>query len=230
MKNQLKAALLTVAVAAAAFSSQAATYNGDLIIGFTVQSGNDLMYDLGSVSSLVNGETWNLNSLLGASLNTSTVKWGVIGTDYNNGKGYSTKVGVNTALTANKLVGADTAITGMVGLFGGSGIAGPSIAAGQSLSGSSTLANNWNPQTTGSAVTAWKTKWENPNTTGYSTVSFFQATDAGVTTQLGSFSFANDGIVTYNAVAVPEPATYGALAGAGLLIVSLRNQFRRKQA
>jgi hypothetical protein len=33
-----------------------------------------------------------------------------------------------------------------------------------------------------------------------------------------------------NPVAVPEPATYGILASASLLVVSLRSQFRRKQA
>jgi len=32
------------------------------------------------------------------------------------------------------------------------------------------------------------------------------------------------------AAAVPEPAAYGALAGAGVLLVSLGSQFRRKQA
>jgi hypothetical protein len=49
----------------------------------------------------------------------------------------------------------------------------------------------------------------------------------------GYFAFnANTDSLTFTgaAVSVPEPTTYGLLAGAGLLVVSLRNQFRRKQA
>lgn len=38
------------------------------------------------------------------------------------------------------------------------------------------------------------------------------------------------GIATLSSAAVPEPGTYGALAGAGLFLVSLRNKFGRKQA
>ena len=40
----------------------------------------------------------------------------------------------------------------------------------------------------------------------------------------------NDGTITFNGVnaSVPEPATYGVLAGAGLLLLSLRRQFLSK--
>jgi len=36
--------------------------------------------------------------------------------------------------------------------------------------------------------------------------------------------------ITFDQAAVPEPTTYGALAGAGLLVLSLRRQFGRKTA
>src|SRR6266481_338922 len=77
MKKQVRAVLLAAALAAAA-STQAATYNGDLLIGFTSQSGNDFIYDLGQASSLFSGETFNLSGPL-AGFSLSTVHWGVIG-------------------------------------------------------------------------------------------------------------------------------------------------------
>jgi hypothetical protein len=53
-------------------------------------------------------------------------------------------------------------------------------------------------------------------------------------TMLGYFSFMGDGEITYtedNLVsAVPEPSTYGMLAGFGLLAVALRRQFRLVKA
>lgn len=50
----------------------------------------------------------------------------------------------------------------------------------------------------------------------------------------GSFTFdlsgANPSLIFDAATPVPEPSTYGLLGGAGLLALSLRNQFRRKNA
>ena len=76
MKNQTKATLIAIAIAGATAASHAAAYNNDLIIGFSSTSGNDLLYDLGSFSSLSQGETWNLSALL-SGYNLSTVNWGV---------------------------------------------------------------------------------------------------------------------------------------------------------
>ena len=58
---------------------------GDLIIGFTTGFGNDEMYDLGKESSLTNGKTWNLASLLTSYGNYSGIYWGVIGNGADSG-------------------------------------------------------------------------------------------------------------------------------------------------
>src|ERR1700733_8129982 len=45
-------------------SGGGATYNSDLILGFTATTGNDIEFDLGPASSLVSGDSWNLSSIL----------------------------------------------------------------------------------------------------------------------------------------------------------------------
>jgi PEP-CTERM motif len=225
MKNQFKSALIAIAIAGAATVSQAATYNGDLIIGFTLQSGNDMEYDLGSAASLVDGEAWNLSSLLGT-LNSSTVKWGVIG---------DTTTGTPKNVWATKAVGSPNPLNGnaawspinspTVGIYS----LFPAAGAGQSVAPSSTLANSWNQQTIAGAGSTYKNNYMNPNTAGYTSVNFYKTvTDNSVAQLLGTFSFADTGIVTFSAVAVPEPASYGALAGLGLLALSVRRHVLRK--
>jgi hypothetical protein len=84
------------------------------------------------------------------------------------------------------------------------------------------------PAAAGGATTAYSALWEQtPGTTGRSGV-------ASVDTYLGYFTFngGNDELdfTSVNPSAVPEPTTYGLLAGAGLLAVALRRQFRSQNA
>ncbi len=75
MNRILKTLVVTAALAAAA-SAQAQQYaDGDLLVGFA-GSGNDFIYDLGSVTSLSPGETWTV----GASAGT---QFGVVGALFN---------------------------------------------------------------------------------------------------------------------------------------------------
>ena len=54
-------------------------------------------------------------------------------------------------------------------------------------------------------------------------------TAAGHGAQALGFSFSSDGILMYgNTASVPEPTTYGMLAGAGMLLMAIRRQFSRK--
>ena len=174
MKNTIKATLIALAVAGAASGAQAATYNSDLIIGFSVGSGNDFEYDLGAATALTDGETWSLATLLNAansSLNSSTVNWGVIGdTAAAPHNIYVTKpsVGAPSSLANNAAWSAiDTPTKAIYSLFGTAG-------AGQNIAPSSTLANSWNQQTIVGGTGKYKTAYINPNTTGYSTVDFWK--------------------------------------------------------
>ena len=63
----------------------------------------------------------------------------------------------------------------------------------------------------------------------------FQYSGLGVNTPSvfeGDFTFNSDGTLDFSvpAVAAPEPGAYGALAGGGLLLLSLGRQFRKQQA
>ena len=75
---RMKILALTVTIAGMFTAAKAATYNSDLLIGFTAQIGNDREYDMGPGATLTNGQSWNLSSIL-TNLDLSTVKWGVIG-------------------------------------------------------------------------------------------------------------------------------------------------------
>jgi hypothetical protein len=98
MKKTYKA-VLCVIFGLAGVAAVRADSGGDLLVGFTQSgqnsTGNDLYYDLGAASSLTNGQTWNLNSLLAAQgFTLNQLQWGVVG-DYVNG-GTAT---IKTALT-----------------------------------------------------------------------------------------------------------------------------------
>ena len=87
---------------AQAYSPLAGTYvAGDAIVGFTTGNGNELIANLGLISSLTNGEQWNLNTLLGTGSGNAgfpgltNLTWGVIG--ITGGKYYSTDLNNPTA-------------------------------------------------------------------------------------------------------------------------------------
>jgi hypothetical protein len=238
MKNTIKATLIALAIAGVA-SSARATYSGDLLVGFTLQNGNDLVYDLGLAANLTDGETWSLNSLLAGAnspaftLNSSSVQWGVIGSQNQSGTrvSWATHAGSpppNVPNTTTWTSAIDANTTSMAGSIGVTTTSSP----GANAAEASTLANSWNQQTIASANSgSYHKAYTNPNTTGYSTVDFYKnIANNTAAVQLGSFSFDNTGTLTFDAVSVPEPSMYGMFAAAGVLLVGLRNQFRRKQA
>ena len=198
MLNQTKLAILAATLAAGVGASQAATYNGDLLIGFSTGVGNDVIYDLGAESSLTDGQSWNLSSLL-TGYNLNNVNWGVIG-DKNIG-------GVRYVWTSRDPTGAlpdpipnasfwgnlDTCSKAIYSNFGSAG-------AGQSLTISATDDNSWNEQTINGALpTQYVNVYANPDLLGIATNNFYGMVATNQPPQLvGHFSLASNGMLTFH--------------------------------
>src|ERR1051325_5861699 len=211
MKKQVRTVLMAAAVLAAAASTRAGTYTGDLLIGFTSQSGNDFIYDLGQASALTSGETFNLSSGL-AGFNLNTVHWGIIG-DKNIGgtrTAWTTTGGAapNTVPNLSAWTAIDTATKSIYQNF-------PSGGAGDSFSiAANGDDNSWNQQTiSGALTTQYHNAYEDPNSIGIGSESFFSLIGNGsAPSLLASFSLGANGTVTFSAV--PEPSA-NVLAGLG---------------
>jgi len=227
MKNLYKAALRAVLGLASISAVNAAPYNGDLIIGLTEGSGNDVVYDLGAASSLTGGETWDLSSIL-SGYDLSTISWGVIGT-LNAGSprtASSTTDGTTPPANIPNLSAwgkNNTAISSIYQNFASAGM-------GQSILITVSDDNSWNSQTISpSLTTQYANVYGNPNVVGTTSDSLYSIlANNSAPTLLGNFNLDGTGMVTFNPV--PEPSTYGLLAVAGLLGLSRFKSFGRKQA
>jgi hypothetical protein len=234
MKNTIKLALAAAAGLAAAASAHAqANYNGDLMVGFSSGSGNDLIYDIGSVSSLQNGETWSLGSLLSG--DASTMNWGVIGNTLNG-------LGKHTDNTIFTTTSDPTVAPGIVTptIYGNLNSVASTLFSALSPAGEGGYAQvaatttpptgvSWNMQTiTGAGPVTYVNVYENPNILGAGSEALWAVDDYATQTssQLGTFSLDGTGTLTYNAV--PEPATLSMLGGFGLLALSFRRKLNTK--
>jgi hypothetical protein len=225
-KTMLLAALIAHGLMAGVTAVQAqATYpTGELIIGFTVGSGNDTVYDLGQVSSLANGETWNLGFLLTGYGNFSSLSWGVIGSGQAIGSPRtnwtSTAVGVvpppiTGSSKFNAMINCVTTIYNNNFTNAGAGNWGVVPA---------TASTSWNVETTPNATlsTDYINEYENPNVGGVNSLTLSQVINNGSTpTILGTFSLAANGVVTFSVPTSSPPVINSAtLSGSGQFILT----------
>ena len=238
MNKLYKGILLAVLGLASVPAVQAATYNQDLLVGFTTKSGNDVIVDLGSAASVLAGtagsgsDTWSLGSSLltsggGQYASLGSVYWGVIG---DNKTAQTPQRAVFTTVFGGNVVngsGAWSPIdTAAKSIYTGFTTAG----AGQVALVDTTLDNSWNQQTiSGSIASQYINVYGNPNTQGVTTLDLYQfLNDGSAGTLAGTFSLASDGVLSF--APVPEPSTYALalLGGVGMLVLSSRKNLRKQ--
>jgi hypothetical protein len=233
-----KAALLTALGLASVTAAQAVTYNGDLLVGLTTQSGTDLVYDLGSEANVLNGNqtSWDLTSALtAAGLNSSlsTVQWGVVGAM--NVSGTRTSWLTVAGVTPNSVdgIGAWNGINAGVGTLVVNDFS--TLGLGYYATPDSGASFSWNMGTlqgAGGANGSFSVNSQDPNTTGLGSVTFWQQiNDASTPTQLGAFTLNADNTLTFGITPVPEPTSAGLLVAGGCFLMLIgRNRFGLKQS
>jgi hypothetical protein len=238
-------AVAGIALAAQTASAQQNTYNayGDVLLEFKATgAANDVIFDVGSISQFMNGSSFDLNTIgynssflsnVGAN---SSLQWAVISA-VNNNTPKSVAVTDEGGLGGNvSAFGANAAAAGAASqvnntggayhAIAGSGVLSPtavkmatSTANGYTSSGDD-LAGNLN----GNATVV---NGDFGSADATATFELFHGT--GAAQLLGTFDFnQTTGDLSFAGnpalAAVPEPSTYGLLAGAGLLVLSLRRQ------
>jgi PEP-CTERM motif-containing protein len=203
------------------------TYSGS--VGFTAAattSGNDTSWvtrvqslpGINNAPTTPSGpvESGNVNTLTAALLNIGNGAVGTSGTSFSSLDASGAIVSVGSAQQLSYQGSATAPSTpSQLDYNGAESVAGPSGGLLESVS------------TSGSTV--YSALWEVPVSTS------LKSGHTAADTYLGYFSFdAADDIISFTsvnaAVAVPEPATYGVLAGAGLLVLALRRQLRALNA
>jgi hypothetical protein len=219
MNNMTKMTLAAVFTAAVATSAQAQYTAGDLLVGFIGNgSGNDEILNIGLVTSLYQGETWNVGY-------SSPTAFGVIGGNFPastyylttaDGNGDPTQVG--TASQGHNLsLNASTLYTQNAGLANVGGHV--SVAASGTYSWTTFVDNS---QASGNTFGAHS---QDPvDVSASSTAYFYSVANSGTATADSFFTY-SDGVLEFGTA--PEPATYGLLAGLGLLALSIRRQFAK---
>ncbi len=241
----------TVLLAALGLGGITAAQAQDALLGFNDAAGpsgaqNDYVIDLGAGSQFTPTATLNLSSLFSASTFTTAFN---ADASYLNNVAAGFVMGYNGTLDQSLPSASPVGTTPSNTLFNNS--EGAAQAGIPAIVQSSATANGWSAEiaqspTSGGSIGAPSLGVSTGNpmgtlSSGVLSLEIYQDTansygnrnqSQNAWTDLGTLAMnANSGTVTFTGVsAVPEPATYGLFASAGLLIVALRHKLSRKQA
>jgi hypothetical protein len=218
MKNLSKFAIVAASALVVASSAHATYSNGDLLVGFDGNS-TDYVYDLGKFANLTQGETWNVGSYFG--LNNLGTDFGVVGASANAAATiYATSANsASTFNTGNDYQNAKANV---------STINGSITAPNTGITTASTSTASWATMTDSTAPgNYFYNNYQNPNVAVGSTAYFYVGGPSAAVSADSYFTYnSTSGVLQFGqAVAAPEPTTYGILAGVGLLALALRRQF-----
>ena len=245
MKTILKTAVLASAglalASGSAFAIGVSYANDDVLLSFRkAGSANDLVVDLGQVSQFQTAVSFDLSTvgLTSADLlstfnnNLSGVIWSVwAGDAVNQSPIYATRSTL-TPFTPEPASSLAQAI-GAVNSYGNNDVGGPlgTLVTGSTteytVSPTATYGFTKYQGTAGKINGKFEASTDVSGTSGY----FFDVGITGTpTVYLGDFTLNSaNGDMMWNG-SVPEPATYGVLAGFGVLALALRRQLSRKSA
>jgi hypothetical protein len=224
MKNLYKAALLAALGIGAASAVQAqvvnATYvNGDLLVGL-YQSGvnNTVVADIGSYGSLYGGETFNFSTLAASAGITSATDFGAVGfTQASHDILYSTAEA--SAVKNNTAANVFDPDINTIGANEGV----------QPITGAGATGFDWYSETINNAAGYLVDSGNSVNETPGDLEALY-ATTANNSAPVQNSLYLEFNSSTDLLTVVPEPSTYGLLAGAGLLMVAFRKQLRSTKA
>jgi len=252
MKNNIRIAALIALGLVSVSAAQASTT--DLLLGFNDAAGpsaanNDYVIDLGLngntliSDALGNGGTWNLSSQFTAS--TFSTAFSADGSAGNNVAAgvvggisgspnylFSTFAGIPSAPTKNQFQNSlSDAQSPSIGEYSSATAGGwSSLVAASPTSGGTIITGNAVAQNTGNPTESLSS--------GSLSIDLWENTRTGLNGQPtgwvdeGTFTIntTSDSVIFSTPSAVPEPATYGLLSGAGLLVLGLRRQLSLKKA
>jgi hypothetical protein len=254
MKNSYKIALLAALGLASVTVAQAQLQTGDLVLGFTSQGAGvtqDYVVDLGSLPAFGSANvtlnplsTTLLGSTFGANLANGAVNVGIVGGNSSGSYIYDSVLDGGTGTPTVAGSSAPATPPSKSGIASAAGTLGAVAGGVNAFAGNSDFTGNiaQSPAAVGTAANSFSSYiYDNPLTqigagAGSIVLDIYKDAASGKT---GTTGWAYEGNVTINlstgadtfdAVSVPEPTTYGLLAGAGLLAVSLRNKLSRKNA
>jgi PEP-CTERM motif len=239
MKRLTKTALMAAGVALIVQGAYAGPNNNDLIldINFNPTGSTEFNANLGLLSSFTSDMSSLLTGFSGyASFSQSGLNVGVVGGQ--NGQGGLSGTGNDVYMTTLHGSGAPTVGNpGKAAIASAGGVAGGFQSYGNAISSSDSASFSVNVASTPTANGSFaNTMGANPlsQMTG-STISLdlWSDTVTGSSTTSGwvyqgeltlNLTSPSSPTLSFTAAAVPEPSTYGLIAGAGLLAVSLRRQ------
>jgi hypothetical protein len=216
MQRITKYALLMASALAAAVSAQAAQYNnGDLLAGFGGGT-LDFIFDLGPVTSLSQGQTWNVGANQGT-------QFGVVGALLQGTSGFiyaTSPANDQNGLDPSNLYGA--ARNNVATLAGGT----TALTLGGSRTTDPSNTTGWTYQTiTFQPGNTFQNNFVNPNVDVSATAYFFQNNNNGTVTADSFFTYnSTSGVLIFGAVPEPTTLTLGLLGGGSLLALALRRQ------